>query len=59
MPERLDSFEFLVLSFELVDWWGILGGEAHAMWWVEYILKAIVVAAERGGGSTGSGQGGA
>jgi len=34
--------------------WGILGGEAHAMWWVEYILNAIVVAAERGGGSTGS-----
>ncbi|GAI44142.1 unnamed protein product, partial [marine sediment metagenome] len=28
--------------------WGILGGETHAMWRVEYILNAIVVAAERG-----------
>jgi len=54
MPERLDSFKFLVLSFELVDWWGILGRETYVMWWVEYILNAIVVAAERGGGSTGS-----
>ncbi len=28
---------------------GILGGEVHEMWWVEYILNAIVVAIEREG----------
>ena len=58
LPEairRRRSFELLVLSFELVDWWGILGGETHAMWWVEYILNAIVVVAERGGGGDSRG----
>ena len=30
--------------FNLTDW-GILGGETHATWWVEYVLNAIVAAA--------------
>ena len=30
-----------------------MGGETHAMWWVEYILNAIVVAAmEYGSGES-------
>ena len=39
------SLKFKII---LTDW-GILGREAHAMWWVEYILNAIVAAAEREG----------
>jgi len=36
--------------FVLTDW-GVLGGEVHAMWWVEYILNAIVVETVKRGGA--------
>ena len=35
----------------------IWGGEANAMWWVEYVLNAIVVGTVKRGGAEKGGEG--